>query len=96
MVTLLSHRKRNIQVPTLSEMDRWMSLQQGVSHSSLEWTDGNDWAGSFPYFGIKKRKEASMVLPYCGRFPYSLSLSPQNGQMDVPPAGSFPYFNGMD
>ena len=26
--------------PTLSKMDRWMSLQQGVSHTSMKWTDG--------------------------------------------------------
>ena len=61
-----------------------MSLQQGVSHTSLEWTDGNDWAGSFPYFGKV--------------YHHHLCLRDllQKGQTDVPPAGNFPYFNEMD
>ena len=51
-----------------------MSLQQGTSHTSLEWTDGDDWAGSFPYFEEKRRK-LSMVPPYYGRLPFSSKLT---------------------
>ena len=38
------------KIALLFKMDRWMSLQQGTSHTSMKWTDGDNWAGSFPYF----------------------------------------------
>ena len=64
-----------------------MSLQQGVSHTPVEWTDGNAWAGSFPYFG---RKKLSMVPPP----PVEYCPTLQNGQMDVPPAGTLEWTDG--
>ena len=65
-----------------------MSLQQGTSHTSLEWTDGDDWAGSFPYFEERSFPWSPPTMEDCPTL--------QNGQMDVPPAGNLPYFNEMD
>ena len=68
-----------------------MSLQQGVSHTSLEWTDGNSRAGSFPYFGDKAYSKMDRWMSFQQGASHT-SVEWTDGDAW---AGSFPYFRWM-
>ena len=76
------------KIALLYKMDRWMSLQQGVSHTSMEWTDGDAWAGSFPYFREMKPSMHSQVEKmYNSHMPRPDALAPLTGFEDLTGSG---------
>ena len=83
---------RNMEV-YITGMDRGCLSSREVSHTSLEWTDGNTLAGSFPYFG-RKIKPSPKWTDGC---PSSREVSHTSMEWTDGDAlaGSFPYFREM-
>ena len=78
-----------------------MTLQQGVSHTPLEWTDGNAWAGSFPYFEERNFPWSPLLWKIALLSKMDRWMSLQQGVSHTPMewtdgktwAGSFSFFN---